>query len=120
MSKEVYESYFVPLAIPTGTYLQLIDNLTRYIERIATDMLVQIRGSHVPADFMILDMGNSKDAPLILGRPFLNTVNACIFVGSGKIQMTLVRKEKHFPLLLALRMQLTCRQGNPMKKKQET
>jgi len=120
MSKEVYETYFVPLAIPTGTYLQLIDNSTHYTEGIATDLLVQIRGSYVPTDFMILDMGNSKDVPLILGRPFHNIVNACIYVGSGKIQMTLAgKRETKFPLPLALHMQLTCRQGNPMKKKQE-
>jgi len=105
---------------PAAAYLQLADQSTCYIEGIATDLLVQIRGSYILADFMILDMGNSKDVPLILGRPFLNTIHACIFVGSRKIQMNLARKEKHFSLLLALRMQLTCRQGNPMKKKQET
>jgi len=48
---------------------------------------------------MILDMGNSKDIPLILGHPFLNIVNACIFVGSGKIQMTLARKRETFPFV---------------------
>jgi hypothetical protein len=42
------------------------------------------------------------------------------FIGSRKIQMTLVGKEKHFLLLVVLRMQLTCRQSEPMKKKQET
>jgi hypothetical protein len=35
---------------------------------------------------MILDMGNTEDTPLILGRPFLNTTNACIYVASGQIQ----------------------------------
>jgi hypothetical protein len=49
---------------------------------------------------MILDMGNSKDVPLIMGRPFLTSINACIFIGSGKIQMTLVRKRETFPLAL--------------------
>jgi hypothetical protein len=34
---------------------------------------------------MILDMGNAKDTPLILGHPFLNTANAYIYVASGKI-----------------------------------
>jgi len=100
MSKEVYKTYLVPLTIPMGTYLQLIDNSTRYIEGIAIDLLVQIRGSYVPTDFMILDMGISKDVPLILGCPFLNTVNACIFVGSRKIQMTLAGKRETFPFAL--------------------
>ena len=31
-------------------------------------------------------MGNAEDAPLILGCPFLNTTNACIYVASGQIQ----------------------------------
>jgi len=82
---------------PTVAYLQLADQSTCYIEGITIDLLVQIRDSYIPADFMILDMGNSKDVPLILGRPFLNTVNACIFVGSRNIQMTLARKRETFP-----------------------
>jgi hypothetical protein len=33
---------------------------------------------------MILDMGEEeKDIPIILGRPFLNTTNAIIYIGSG-------------------------------------
>ena len=51
----------------------------------ATDLLVGIRDAYVPADFVILDMGNDMDAPLILGRPFLKTANACIYVASGRI-----------------------------------
>ena len=43
---------------------------------------------------MILDMGNTEDTPLILGRPFLNTANACIYVASRQIQFHLaIRKE---------------------------
>ena len=38
-----------------------------------------------PADFMVLDMGEEEDdTPIILGRPFLNTTNAIIYVGSGQ------------------------------------
>jgi hypothetical protein len=33
---------------------------------------------------MILDMGEEeKGVPIILGRPFLNTTNAIIYIGSG-------------------------------------
>jgi len=54
-----------------------------YVEGIALDLLVKVRDTYVPADFVVSNMGISKDAPLILGRPFLNTANACIYVASG-------------------------------------
>jgi hypothetical protein len=48
--------------------------------------MVRIQDYYVPADFMILDMGEEEeDVPVILGRPFLNTTNAIIYVGSGQL-----------------------------------
>ena len=65
--------------------MQLADLSTRYLEGVATDLLVKVRSAHIPIDFMTLDMGNAEDTPLILGRPFLSTANACIYVASGQI-----------------------------------
>ena len=45
---------------------------------------------------MILDMGNAEDTPLILGHPFLNTANACIYVASGQIQFHFARRKEIF------------------------
>ena len=45
---------------------------------------------------MILDMGNAEDTPLILGRPFLKTTNACIYVASGQIQFHFARRKEIF------------------------
>ena len=45
---------------------------------------------------MILDMGNAEDTPLILGRPFLNTTNACIYVASGQIQFHFAGRQEIF------------------------
>jgi hypothetical protein len=45
---------------------------------------------------MILDMGNTEDTPLILGRPFLNTANACIYVVSGQIQFHFAERKEIF------------------------
>jgi hypothetical protein len=47
--------------------------------------MVNIRDHYVPTDFMILDMGDEDDVHLILGRPFLNTTNAIIYMKSGQI-----------------------------------
>ena len=45
---------------------------------------------------MILDMGNTEDTPLILGHPFLNTTNACIYVASGQIQFHFAGRKEIF------------------------
>jgi hypothetical protein len=38
--------------------------------------MVNIRDHYVPADFMVLGMGDEDKVHLILGRPFLNTTSA--------------------------------------------
>jgi hypothetical protein len=48
--------------------------------------MVRIHDYFAPADFMVLDMGEEEDdTPIILGRPFLNTTNAIIYVGSRQV-----------------------------------
>ena len=86
MSKETYDKLFYTPLASTSVYVQLADWSTRYLKGVATDLLVKQRSAYVPTYFMILDMGNAKDTPLILGGPFLNTVNACIYVASRQIQ----------------------------------
>jgi hypothetical protein len=47
--------------------------------------MVKIQDHYAPADFMILDMEEKDDSPIILGRPFVNTTNVVIYVGSRQI-----------------------------------
>ena len=96
MSKETYDRLFYTTLAPTSVYLQLADQSTRYLKGVATDLLVKVRSAYVPIDFMILDMGNDKNTPLILDRPFLNTANACIYVASGQIQFHFVGRKEIF------------------------
>ena len=96
MSKETYENLFYTELAPTSVYLQLADQSVCYVEGIAQDLLFGIRGAYVPTNFVVLNMGISKDAPLILGHPFLNTSNACIYVASGRIQFHLDGMKKTF------------------------
>ena len=87
MSKVTYEYLFgnEPL-FSTYMQLQLADQTIRFLEGIAKDIMVKIQGNYVPADFMILDMGETEiDVPIILERPFLNTTNTIIYVGSGHV-----------------------------------
>ena len=54
-------------------------------EGLARDILIKVQDNYVPIDFIILDMGADIEVPIILGRPFLNTTNAVIYVGFGQI-----------------------------------
>jgi hypothetical protein len=49
--------------------------------------MVKIQGHYASTDFMILDMEEEDNSPIILGRLFLNTTNAVIYVGSGQIHL---------------------------------
>nr|GEY44087.1 DNA-directed DNA polymerase [Tanacetum cinerariifolium] len=48
-------------------------------------MLVEVGKLTFPADFVILEMEEDSKVPLILGRPFLHTVDALIRVRQNKI-----------------------------------
>jgi hypothetical protein len=87
MSKVIYEYLFgnEPLYL-TYMQLQMVDQSIRFLEGIARDVMVKIQDHFVPIDFMVLDMGyKEEDTPIVLGRPFLNTTNAIIYIGSGQI-----------------------------------
>jgi hypothetical protein len=64
--------------------LQMADQSLRNPEGLATDILVKIRDIYIPTYFIILDMGHNEKTPL-LGRPFLNTINTVLHVGSGHV-----------------------------------
>jgi len=56
--------------------------------------MVRIHDHFAAVDFMVLDMGEEEDdTPIILGRPFLNTTNAIIYVGSGQVYFQFPREK---------------------------
>jgi hypothetical protein len=61
---------------------------------ITEDILVRIRNSFVPVDFMVLEMDICCQIPLILGRPFLSTTRATIDVAARIIKLNISRKEE--------------------------
>jgi len=71
---------------PTYIQLQMVDQTFRFAEGIARDVPVEIEGQYIPTDFLVLDMGEEEiDPPIILGRPFLNTTRAIIYVRTGEV-----------------------------------
>jgi len=75
----------------------MADQTIWFPEGVAKDILVKIQYEYAPADFVILDMGSNIDVPVILGRPFLNTVNTVIYIGSGQIHLQFTYKRIKCP-----------------------
>jgi hypothetical protein len=46
--------------------------------------MVKIHDHYAAADFIVLDI-EEDESPIILGRPFINTTNAIIYIGSGQV-----------------------------------
>jgi hypothetical protein len=63
---------------------------------IAKDILVRIKNSFVPVDFVVLKIDVRRQTPLILGRPFLSIVVTTIDVAAGIIMLNISRKEEPF------------------------
>jgi hypothetical protein len=84
-SKVTYEYLFgnKPL-YPTYMQLQMADQSIWFLEGIAKDIMVKIHDHYAAADFIVLDI-EEDESPIILGRPFINTTNAIIYIGSGQV-----------------------------------
>ena len=53
--------------------LQMVDITMAQPERILEDVLIKIGKFIFPVDFVVIDMEEDKQIPLLLGRPFLAT-----------------------------------------------
>jgi hypothetical protein len=58
------------------------------------DILMRIRNSFMPVDFVVLEMDVCHQIPLILGRPFLSTTGAMNDVAARIIKLNISRKEE--------------------------
>jgi hypothetical protein len=62
----------------------MVDQSVRFPEGIIMDVIIQIQDHYVPANIMVLDMGIEEETLIILGRSFLNTTNAVIYMDLDK------------------------------------
>jgi len=95
MPNIIYEKIHGDPLLYTNMCLQLADQSLCYPKGIVEDIYVRVGCSYVPIDFAVLDIGGDIRAPIILGRLFLSTTKAIIYVDSAKICFTINdRKEK--------------------------
>jgi len=67
----------------------MADQSLRIPEGVVKDVMERIQGQYIPVDFLVLDMQGDDDSPILLGRPFLYTAKANIYIGSGHIHFNL-------------------------------
>ncbi|XP_075103473.1 uncharacterized protein LOC142178050 [Nicotiana tabacum] len=76
-----------------GVSLQLADQSTKTPKGIIENILVRVDKFVFPIDFIVLEMEENTEVPLILGRPFLATGRAIIDVHQGQL-ILLVDEER--------------------------
>ncbi|GKD09560.1 reverse transcriptase domain-containing protein [Tanacetum coccineum] len=72
---------------PTKMSVRLADRSFQYLVGIAKNMLVEVGKFTFLADFVILVMEEDSKVPLILGRPFLHTIDAVIRVKQKQLNL---------------------------------
>jgi hypothetical protein len=69
------------------------------VDGIAKNVPVQIDDHFIPTDFLVINMREDEyDPPIILGRPFLSTTKAIIYLATGEVhfQFPLEKVRRYF------------------------
>ena len=84
--------------IPTAMTLQMEDRTLAHLEGILKDVLIKVGKLIFPMDFIVIDIKEYKQLPLLLGRPFLATGEALIDVKKGELTLRVGDEVVHFNL----------------------
>jgi hypothetical protein len=102
-----YETLGLRELQPTSITLQLTDRSIKRPRGILEDVLVKVNQFILPADFIVLDMKESPmplPLPIILGRPFMRTVDTKICVKNGTVSMKVNGEKIEFKVFDALKL----------------
>ena len=81
--------------------LQLADRSIAYPRGVLEDVLVKVDKFIFPVDFVILDVEDDQQVPIILGKPFLATARALIDVHKGNL---ILKIKMNKSLLMCIRI----------------
>src|SRR3954464_7096588 len=103
MSLSLFEKLGVGDVKPTIISLQLADRSIVYPRGVIEDVLIKVEHFIFPVDFVVLDMEEDRNIPLILGRSFLRTARTIIDVYEGKLIMRLGDDQIEFNFVNSMR-----------------
>ncbi|CAM8919529.1 unnamed protein product [Rhodiola kirilowii] len=99
----LYEKIDMGELHPTTISLKLADRSSRVPNGVLRDVPIKVGKFFIPMDFYVLDMDSEQETPVILGRPFLNTVEAVIKCGEGSIELKIGNEKLKFFLKNAMK-----------------
>ncbi|XP_062100114.1 uncharacterized protein LOC133805990 [Humulus lupulus] len=102
MSLSVFRRLGFGEARPTTVTLQLADRSVKHPRGIIEDVLVKVDMFIFPVDFIALDMEEDENVLIILGRLFLATEQALIYVKKGELRFTVQGDEVVFNVFKAM------------------
>ena len=103
MSLSVAKKLSLGELTPTTITLQMADRTMAKPEGVIEDVLVKVGKFVFPVDFIILDIEEDLQVPLLLGRPFLATGAALIDMQKGVLTLRVGEKAVDFNLLQILK-----------------
>jgi hypothetical protein len=83
--------------------LQLADASVRLPMGVVEDVPVQVGKFFVPGDFVVMEMEEDRDVPIILGRPFLRTARTVFDTYEGTLTMKIEGEEVKFQIAEAMK-----------------
>ena len=96
---------------PTSITLQIADKTMAQLEGVLEDELIKVGKFIFPVDFVVMDMEEDTQVPLLLGRPFLATKAALIDVKKRELTLMVGEVVVHFNLNKSLK-QSECESTN--------
>ena len=84
----------LPLWLQRQHYAQ--DRTLSFPKGILKNLYIRVGTLYAPADFVVIETGTYERAPIILGRPFLNTSGAVIYASTAKISIYIKGRKETF------------------------
>lgn len=93
MTLFIYQRLGVGNSSDTKTNLNFADHSIKNTYRIVEDILVTIEELSFPVDFVIIDILEDKETPIILGRPFMQTSKCNFDIDHGTLTLKVFHDE---------------------------
>ncbi|KAH1265253.1 hypothetical protein GmHk_01G000997 [Glycine max] len=86
--------------MPTRMTLQLVDCSITRPYGVIEEVLVRVTHFIFPADFVVMDICEDNDIPVILGRPFMLTASCIVDIGRKKLDLGFEDQKIDFDLFV--------------------
>ena len=90
----------VIVILPTRMTLQLANHSITRPYGVIEDVLVRVKHFIFLADFVVMDIYEDTDIPVILGRPFMLTASCIVDMGRKKLEMGFEDQKIDFDLFV--------------------